>query len=123
MQDLAGIFRTEKDLTEALDEIDKLKQRSGKLAISGSRMFNPGWHLCRDLKSMLTVAEAVTCSALARRESRGAHSRIDYPNLDPVWGKQNNVISRRGEAMELRQAPTLEMPEELQSLLADEKGA
>src|SRR5713226_4905587 len=110
MQSLVGIFRVEDDLKTALDEIDKLKQRSGKLAISGSRMFNPGWHLCRDLKSMLTVAEAVTCSALARRESRGAHSRIDYPNLDPVWGKQNNVISRRGEAMELRQAPTLEMP-------------
>jgi succinate dehydrogenase / fumarate reductase flavoprotein subunit len=85
-------------------------------------MFNPGWHLCRDLKSMLTVTEAVTRSALARRESRGAHSRIDFPNFDPAWGKQNNVISRRGDAMELRQVPTSEMPEELQSLLADEKG-
>jgi succinate dehydrogenase / fumarate reductase flavoprotein subunit len=122
MQNLAGIFRTEKDLTEALEEISKLKARSGQLAISGSRMFNPGWHLCRDLKSMLTVTEAVTRSALARRESRGAHSRIDFPNFDPAWGKQNNVISRRGDAMELRQVPTSEMPEELQSLLADEKG-
>jgi succinate dehydrogenase / fumarate reductase flavoprotein subunit len=122
MQDLAGIFRTEKDLTEALDEIGRLKERAGQLTISGSRMFNPGWHLCRDLKSMLTVTEAVTRSALARRESRGAHSRIDYPKLDPVWGKQNNVISRRGETMELRQVPTSEMPAELQSLLEDEKG-
>jgi len=122
MQDLAGIFRTEKDLTQALDEIGKLKERAGQLTISGSRMFNPGWHLCRDLKSMLTVTEAVTRSALARRESRGAHSRIDYPKLDPVWGKQNNVISRHGDTMELQQAPTTEMPEELQSLLADEKG-
>jgi succinate dehydrogenase / fumarate reductase flavoprotein subunit len=123
MQDLAGIFRTEKDLTEALDEVGKLKERAERLSISGSRMFNPGWHLCRDLKSMLTVTEAVTRSALARRESRGAHSRIDYPKLDQMWGKQNNVISRRGDEMELRQAPTLDMPEELQSLLADEKGA
>jgi len=122
MQDLAGIFRTEKDLSEALDEIGKLKERSGKLSISGSRMFNPGWHLCRDLKSMLTVTEAVTRSALARRESRGAHSRIDYPKFDPVWGKQNNVISRQGNEMELRQVPTAEMPQELQALLADEKG-
>jgi succinate dehydrogenase / fumarate reductase flavoprotein subunit len=122
MQDLAGIFRTEKDLTEALDEIGKLKERAEQLSISGSRMFNPGWHLCRDLKSMLTVTEAVTRSALARQESRGAHSRIDYPKLDAVWGKQNNVISRRGDAMELRQVPTSEMPGELQALLEDEKG-
>jgi succinate dehydrogenase / fumarate reductase flavoprotein subunit len=78
--------------------------------------------MCRDLKSMLTVTEAVTRSALARRESRGAHSRIDYPKFDPVWGKQNNVISQRGDAMDLRQVPTSEMPEELQALLADEKG-
>jgi succinate dehydrogenase / fumarate reductase flavoprotein subunit len=122
MQELAGIFRTEKDLTAALDVIGKLKARAARLSTSGSRMFNPGWHLCGDMKSMLTVTEAVTRSALARRESRGAHSRIDYPKLDPVWGKQNNVISRRGDAMELRQAPISEMPEELQSLLADEKG-
>jgi succinate dehydrogenase / fumarate reductase flavoprotein subunit len=123
MQELAGIFRTEKDLTAALDVIGKLKARAARLSISGSRMFNPGWHLCGDMKSMLTVTEAVTRSALARRESRGAHSRIDYPKLDPVWGKQNNVISRRGDAMELRQTPISEMPEELQSLLADEKGS
>ena len=122
MQNLAGIFRTEKDLTEALDKIGKLKELAGQLSISGSRMFNPGWHLCRDLKSMLIVSEAVTRSALARRESRGAHSRIDYPKLDPVWGKQNNVISRRGATMELSQVPTFEMPAELQPLLADEKG-
>jgi succinate dehydrogenase/fumarate reductase flavoprotein subunit len=56
--------------------------------------FNPGWHLARDLKSMLTVSEAVTRSALARRESRGAHSRIDCPNLDAAWGKQNWNFAR-----------------------------
>jgi succinate dehydrogenase / fumarate reductase flavoprotein subunit len=86
-------------------------------------MFNPGWHLCRDLKSMLTVAEAVTRCALARRESRGAHSRIDFPNYDPVWGKQNNVISQRNDGMQLRQLPSALMPEDLQALVADEKVA
>jgi succinate dehydrogenase / fumarate reductase flavoprotein subunit len=124
MQKLVGIFRTEEDLGLALTKIEELKQRGERLSVDGSRMFNPGWHLGRDLKSMLTVVEAVTRSALARRESRGAHSRIDYPNLDPAWGKQNNTISRREDGnMELRQAPTSDMPADLQSLLADEKGA
>jgi succinate dehydrogenase / fumarate reductase, flavoprotein subunit len=123
MQKLVGIFRTEEDLRSAMIEIAKLKERSQRLAVSGSRMFNPGWHLSRDLQAMLTVSEAVTRSALARRESRGAHSRIDYPNLDPAWGKQNNLISIRGGAMELRQTPVLQMPEELKLLVVEEKGA
>jgi succinate dehydrogenase flavoprotein subunit len=122
MQALVGIFRTEEDLQSALTKIEELKQRSNRLSISGSRMFNPGWHLCRDLKSMLTVSEAVTRSAIARRESRGAHSRIDYPNLDLTWGKQNNVISRRADRMDLRQVPIQNIPEDLQLLLAEEKG-
>jgi len=123
MQNLVGIFRTEEDLHSALNKIEQLKERSERLAVSGSRMFNPGWHLARDLKSMLTVSEAVTRSALARRESRGAHSRIDCQNLDATWGKQNNVISRRGRSMELRQIPVSDIPGDLKSLLADEKGA
>jgi succinate dehydrogenase flavoprotein subunit len=122
MQALVGIFRTEEDLQSALTKIEQLKQRSERLSITGSRMFNPGWHLCRDLKSMLTVSEAVTRSAIARRESRGAHSRIDYPNLDPAWGKQNNLISRRADRMDLRQVPIQNTPEDLQALLAEEKG-
>lgn len=123
MQILVGIYRTEEDLNSAMEGLARLKERVKQLSISGSRMFNPGWHLCADLKSMLTVAEAVTRSALARKESRGAHSRIDYPNLDASWGKQNNLISRRGAEMVLEQRPTREMPVDLQALLADEKGA
>jgi succinate dehydrogenase / fumarate reductase flavoprotein subunit len=123
MQSLVGIFRTEQDLSQALVEIEKFQKRAKELSISGSRMFNPGWHLCRDLKSMLTVAEAVTRSALARRESRGAHSRIDFPNYDLIWGKQNNIISVRDDGMQLRQQPTTPLPEDLQALVADEKVA
>jgi succinate dehydrogenase / fumarate reductase flavoprotein subunit len=122
MQALVGIFRTEEDLQSALTKIEHLKHRSERLSISGSRMFNPGWHLCRDLRSMLTVSEAVTRSAIARRESRGAHSRIDYPNLDPAWGKQNNLISRRADRMNLRQVPIGNIPQDLQALLVEEKG-
>jgi len=71
---------------------------------------------------MLICSEAVTRSALARKESRGAHSRIDFPKLDEqVWGKQHNVISRDGESMRLQQTPVDEIPQELKELLADEK--
>jgi succinate dehydrogenase / fumarate reductase flavoprotein subunit len=123
MQNLVGIFRTEQDLQQAMSKLQELKERSQRVSISGSRMFNPGWHLCADLKSMLTVSEAVTHCALARRESRGAHSRLDCPNLEPVWGKQNNIISRPETEMTFQQRPTSEPPAELQALLADEKGA
>jgi succinate dehydrogenase / fumarate reductase flavoprotein subunit len=121
MQNLVGIFRNREDLTRAMEELEKLKARAQRMSVEGSRMFNPGWHLAQDLKSMLTVSEAVTRSALAREESRGAHSRIDHPGFDPTWGTQNNVIVRDGSAMTLRQSPVPEMPQELEQLVADEK--
>jgi succinate dehydrogenase / fumarate reductase flavoprotein subunit len=122
MQDLVGIFRTEEDLATALAGLEKLKQRAARVRVEGSRLFNPGWHLSRDLKSMLTVSEAVARSALARKESRGAHSRIDYPKADEqVWGKQHNVITRDGDQMKLQQIPVDAIPRELNELLAEEK--
>jgi len=123
MQDLVGIFREERDLNQALLDLGHFKERAKEFSVPGSRMFNPGWHLCADLKSLLTVSEAVTRCALARKESRGAHSRIDFPNYDSVWGKQNNIISRRGNEMVLHQRPTAQPPEELQKLIEAEKGA
>jgi succinate dehydrogenase / fumarate reductase flavoprotein subunit len=121
MQSLVGIFRTEEDLQKALDALEKLKPRLERMRADGSRMFNPGWHLTRDLRSMVLVSEAVTRSALARRESRGAHSRIDYPNYDDSWAKQNNIISKRGGQMTLEQRPVNEMPAELKELLPESK--
>jgi succinate dehydrogenase / fumarate reductase flavoprotein subunit len=121
MQDLVGIYRTEEDLNKALAELEKLKTRAARASVEGSRLFNPGWHLSYDLKSMLVVSEAVTLSALARNESRGAHSRIDYPNVDPVWEKKNNIIVREGGEMKRRESPVAEMPGELKQILAEEK--
>ena len=120
-ENLVGIFRNKEDLLRALQELEKLKERAGCLSVEGSRLFNPGWHLAQDLKAMLTVSEAVTRSALARQESRGAHSRIDYPGLDSVWGTKNNVIVRERDTMSLRQTPVPEMPNELKQLLAEDK--
>jgi succinate dehydrogenase / fumarate reductase flavoprotein subunit len=121
MQSLVGIFRTEEDLQKALGELEKLKPRLARVRADGSRMFNPGWHLTRDLRSMALISEAVTRSALARRESRGAHSRIDYPDLDDVWGKQNNIVVKRGDQMALEQRPVSDIPGELKDILTENK--
>jgi succinate dehydrogenase / fumarate reductase flavoprotein subunit len=121
MQNLVGIYRTEEDLARALDELEKLKRRAERLSVEGTRLFNPGWHLAQDLRAMLIVSEAVTHSAMARQESRGAHSRIDHPALDATWGSKNNVIAREGSTMKLHQSPVPEMPADLKQLLADEK--
>ena len=121
MGNLVGIFRNEEDLKKALSELDKLKPRLARVRIDGSRMFNPGWHLTRDLKNMLLISEAVTRCALARKESRGAHSRLDYPNYDPVWEKKNNVVVSQGDTMTVQERPVPEMPSELKQLLEEKK--
>jgi succinate dehydrogenase / fumarate reductase flavoprotein subunit len=117
MQSLVGIFRTEEDLKKAFAELEQLKARAAKASVEGSRLFNPGWHLACELKSMLTVSEAVALSALARTESRGAHSRIDYPNYDPVWEKKHSIIVREGAEMKRRESPVEEMPDDLKQLV------
>jgi len=121
MQNLVGIFRTEEDMKKALVELERLKARASRAGVEGSRLFNPGWHLSYDLKSMLTVSEAVAHSALARTESRGAHSRIDYPKYDSAWEKKHNVIVCDHAEMKLRETPVPEIPPELRQILAEDK--
>ncbi|HLZ13586.1 MAG TPA: FAD-dependent oxidoreductase [Candidatus Acidoferrum sp.] len=121
MGNLVGIFRNEEDLKKAISQLAVLKPRLAKVRIDGSRMFNPGWHLTRDLKNMLLISEAVARCALARKESRGAHSRIDFPNYDPAWEKKNNIIANEGGTMTLHQRPVPEMPADLKQLLEEKK--
>ena len=121
MQNLVGIFRIREDMEKALVELAKLNERATHTSVEGSRMFNPGWHMAIELKSMLMVSEAVTRSALVREESRGAHSRIDFPELSPDWGTKNNIIWRDGSAMALRQEKLSELPAELKQVLAEDK--
>ncbi len=121
MHTLVGIFRTEEDLRRALSELDKLKARAANIRVEGSRLYNPGWHLSQELQCMLTVSEAVTRSALARRESRGAHSRLDFPKLDDTLGKKNNVVAKKGGAMTLSEIAIPELPADLKQILAEDK--
>ncbi|MEC7557633.1 MAG: fumarate reductase/succinate dehydrogenase flavoprotein subunit [Planctomycetota bacterium] len=121
MQDKVGIVRTEEDLVEALEALTVLRERAATARIGGNIGFNPGWHLALDLENMLDISEAVTRSALLRQESRGAHTREDYPDTDDVtWGKQN-LVARQAEdgSVEVRAEPLPEMPEELKELIKD----
>jgi succinate dehydrogenase / fumarate reductase flavoprotein subunit len=121
MQALVGIIRTEGELRKALEEIAVFKQRLGRVRVGGGREFNPGWHLALDLHSMLSVSEAVTLGAIERKESRGGHTRDDYPFADDRFGKINVVIRRRNEQLTVAQEPLPEMPDELKQLLQERK--
>jgi succinate dehydrogenase / fumarate reductase, flavoprotein subunit len=118
MQADVGIFRAEEDLSRGLATIEALKARAERVRADGSRLYNPGWHLARDLRHMLTVSEAVARSALTRAESRGAHSRLDHPKLDPELGRVNTAVSRGADGrMQVRKTPLPEVPAELRAIL------
>jgi len=123
MSTYVGIYRNEKDLNIAVEKLTKLRQDVKNVGIKGSHAFNPGWHMCRDLKNMLIASEAIARSALARKESRGAHSREDFEKLDPEWAKVNNSCSKKDDEMEVKQTPLPEMPEDLKKLFVKKEPA
>jgi succinate dehydrogenase / fumarate reductase, flavoprotein subunit len=93
MNDLVGLIRRESEMKTALVELDKLRERATHVSAPGERAYNPGWHLALDLRNMLAVAECVAQSALERQESRGGHTREDYPAMSPEWRKVNLICS------------------------------
>jgi succinate dehydrogenase / fumarate reductase flavoprotein subunit len=115
-----GIFRVESDLKEAIAELGRLNGRWPSLAVRGGRVFNPGWNLVFELRNLLVVSEAIARLALQRTESRGAHSRLDFPGTDDKgWGHRNGVARRRPDgSMEVTTTALPEMAAELSSLLA-----
>ncbi|HLE43190.1 MAG TPA: fumarate reductase/succinate dehydrogenase flavoprotein subunit [Methylomirabilota bacterium] len=119
MQGLVGIIRLEGELKEAVQRLEALKERARRVRVEGGRVYNPGWHLALDLGSLLTVSEAITLAALERRESRGGHTREDYPGPDSHFAKVNVVLRRSNGRMTLAQEPLLEMPPELKKLFED----
>ncbi len=120
MQSLVGIFRTEADLHEALGRLAGLHARWPHIRVGGGRAYNPGWGLVFELRNLLIVSEAIARSAQQRKESRGAHSRLDFPGLDKAWGGQNSVIRRDGETMTASTSPLPPLSDELRQLIATE---
>ena len=115
MNDLVGIIRTEAELASALDAIEALKQRAKQMSVDGHRQYNPGWHLALDLRNMLLVSEAIAKAALARQESRGGHTRDDFPGPREEWGGKNLVVSLADdrESVMLNPQPLPPMPDDL----------
>src|SRR3984885_5789386 len=119
MQDLVGIIRNGAELGSALDKIGVLEERIARVSVEGHRQYNPGWHLALDLRNMLLVSEAVATAALERKESRGGHTRDDYPMTDnDYWGKRNVIVALDGDGnVTVRQQPLPIPPPELAALL------
>ncbi|HEY3063791.1 MAG TPA: fumarate reductase/succinate dehydrogenase flavoprotein subunit [Chloroflexota bacterium] len=117
MHDLVGIIRVEDELERALAGIAELRERAGRVRVEGNRHFNPGWHLALALDSMLTVSEAIARSALLRQESRGGHTRSDYPDTDARFAQLNLVTHQTGDGIAIVEEPLPTLPAELESLL------
>jgi succinate dehydrogenase / fumarate reductase, flavoprotein subunit len=122
MQRLVGIVRTEAEMQEALDRLSALRARAAAVAVTGHREYNPGWHTALDLRHLLTVSEAITRSAIERKESRGGHFRDDCPDRLPEFATFNIVTKKTTDgSMEVRRVPIPPMPAELKQIIEDEK--
>jgi succinate dehydrogenase / fumarate reductase flavoprotein subunit len=120
MQSKVGIFRTADDLDEAIHALDALRTRWPSVRVGGGRAYNPAWNLVFEVRNMLIVSEAIARSARQRKESRGAHSRLDYPDLDEKWAKRNIAVRLGIDGMEVDTTKLPKLPDELRSLIAKE---
>jgi succinate dehydrogenase / fumarate reductase flavoprotein subunit len=110
---LVGIIRTGSELKEAITKIADIRKRSANVSVTGGRKFNPGFHLAFDLDNMLLVAESTAKSAINREESRGGHTRDDFPGMDNKWRQVNNISSFDGNQVNIREQALPVIPKEL----------
>jgi succinate dehydrogenase / fumarate reductase flavoprotein subunit len=122
MQDLVGIVRVEDEMRRALTGLAALNERSARAGVAGHREYNAGWHTAQDLGNLLLVSEAITRSAIERKESRGGHFRADYPDRDPAFATFNIVLRRGADGgMEVTRVPIPPMPPELKRVIEENK--
>jgi succinate dehydrogenase / fumarate reductase flavoprotein subunit len=113
MGDLVGIIRRRGELEDSLVRLAQLRERVAKASAAGGRRYNPGWHLAIDLRNMLLVSECTARAALEREESRGGHTREDFPAMDPAWRRINLVCEAAGDEVTLRRQDVPAMRPEL----------
>ncbi|MGA8459488.1 MAG: fumarate reductase/succinate dehydrogenase flavoprotein subunit [Streptosporangiaceae bacterium] len=116
MSDLVGIIRKEDDIKEALAELEKLRARAANVSAEGGPAYNPGWHLALDLRNILLIADCVAEAALERQESRGGHTRDDFPGMSPEWRKVNLIAVLDGDHVALKKQPMTPMRSDLLAL-------
>ena len=120
MESHAGIVRTGEELEKGIRKLEELEKRLPKMHAKGERKYNPGWHLCLDLHNMIITSLALSRAALERTESRGAHTRLDYPDYDDELGKVNMIVRPGPGGMSVVKSPLLEMPAELNDYVLKE---
>jgi succinate dehydrogenase / fumarate reductase flavoprotein subunit len=116
MGTLVGIIRREGELKDSLVRLAEIKERLQKVGATGGRRYNPGWHLALDLRNMMIVSECTAKAALERTESRGGHTREDFPKMDPNWRKVNLVCALDGDSVSLEHKPVPAMRRDLLEL-------
>jgi succinate dehydrogenase / fumarate reductase flavoprotein subunit len=122
MQHNVGIVRNEHEMQVALQEIKKLWERANHVGVIGTRDFNPGWHTALDLKSLLTISEAIARAAIERKESRGAQFRDDIPEKVERFSKVNTIVAKDDDgSMQVRLEPLPEMPDYLTRVIEEMK--
>jgi succinate dehydrogenase / fumarate reductase flavoprotein subunit len=119
MQDLVGIIRTEGELVTAAENLKAFDERVTRVSVEGNRQFNPGWHTALDMESMLSLSHATTLSAIERKESRGGHTRDDFPLPDPRWGSVNLASYVENGVVKVKETPLPEMPDDLKELFEE----
>jgi succinate dehydrogenase / fumarate reductase flavoprotein subunit len=116
MSDLVGIIRKEDEIKTALAELEKLRARAANVSADGGAAYNPGWHLALDLRNILLIAECVAQAALERQESRGGHTRDDYPGMSAQWRKVNLICTLDGDRVSVRRQPLPPLRDDLAAL-------
>jgi succinate dehydrogenase / fumarate reductase, flavoprotein subunit len=122
MQGLVGIVRTESEMQDALKRIQQFNERASRVGVSGHREYHAGWHTALDLRNLLTVSEAITRSAIERKESRGGHFREDYPDKVAEFGAVNIMVKKGGTGdLQLSRVPLPPMPDHLKQVIEEQK--